>query len=93
LGSGAVGFIVIESRGGEQLAKVIEERFLRNFPPCCLGVTLVPEIPFENGQIVCRDSVDAKTVEVMSYAASFPDSLFEDAMNPGTLNQELQTSQ
>jgi hypothetical protein len=48
----------------------------RNFPPCCLGVTLVSEMPFENGQIVCRDSVDAKTVEVMSYAASFLDSPF-----------------
>jgi hypothetical protein len=57
------------------------------------GVTLVPEIPFESGQIVCQDSLDAKTLEVMSCAASFPDSLFGDALNPGTLNQELQTSQ
>jgi hypothetical protein len=65
----------------------------RNFPPCCLGATFVSEMPFENGQIVGRDSVDAKTVEVMSYAASFPDSLFGDALNPSTLNQELQTSQ
>ena len=83
----------MQSRGGEHLGKAIEERFLRNFPPCCLGVTLVSEIPFENGQIVCRDGVDAKTLEVMSYAAGFPDSLIADARNPGTLNQQLQTSQ
>jgi hypothetical protein len=36
-----------------RLGITIEERFLRNFPPCSLGVTLVSEIPFENGQIVC----------------------------------------
>jgi hypothetical protein len=41
----------------------------------CLDATLVSEIPFESGQIVCRDAVDAKTLEVMSYAAKFPDSL------------------
>lgn len=58
-----------------------------------LGVTLVSEIPFENGQIVCRDGVDVKTLEVMSYAASFPDSLIGDARNPGALNHQLQTSQ
>jgi len=40
----------------------------------------------------CRDGVDAKTLEVMSYAASFPDSLIGDARNPGTLKQQLQTS-
>jgi len=39
----------MQSRGGEQLGKVIEERFLRNFSPCCLGVALVSEMPFENG--------------------------------------------
>ena len=33
----------------------------------------------------CRDGV-------MSYAASFPDSLIGDARNPGTLKQQLQTS-
>src|SRR5712664_2292826 len=93
LSSGAAGFIVMQSRGGEHLGKEIEERFLRNFPQCCLGVTLVSEIPFENGQIVCRDGVDVKTLEVMSYAASFPDSLIGDARNPGTLNHQLQTSQ
>ena len=75
LSSGAAGFIVMQSRGGEQLGITIEERFLRNFPPCSLGVTLVSEIPFENGQIVCRDGVDAKTLEVMSYAGRFPDPL------------------
>jgi len=47
LSSGAVGFIVMQSRGGEQLGKVIEERFLRNFSPCCLGVALVSEMPME----------------------------------------------
>lgn len=72
---------------------MIEERFLPNFPPCCLGVALVSEIPFDNGQIVCRDGVDAKTLEVMSHAASFSDSLIGDARNPGTLNHQLQTSQ
>jgi hypothetical protein len=57
LSLGIAGFMVMQSRGGEQLGKVIEERFLPNFPPCCLGVTLVSEIPFDNGQIVCRDGV------------------------------------
>jgi hypothetical protein len=76
LSSGAAGFIVMQSRGGEQLGKVIEERFLRNFPLCCLGVTLVSEFPFDNAQIVYRDGVDAKTLEVMSYAGMFPDTLF-----------------
>ena len=47
MSSGAVGFIVMQSRGGEQLGKVIEERFLRNFSPCCLGVALVSEMPME----------------------------------------------
>jgi hypothetical protein len=75
LSSGAAGFIVMQSRGGEHLGIAIEERFLRNFPPCYLGVTLVSEIPFDNGQIVCRDGVDAKTLEVMRYAAKFPNSL------------------
>ena len=69
----------MQSRGGEQLGKDIEDRFLRNFPPCCQGVTLVSEIPFDNGQIVCRDGVDAKTLEVMTYAAKFPDSLVRQA--------------
>jgi len=69
----------MQSSGGEQLGRAIEERFLRNFLPCCLGVTLVSEMPFENGQIVCRDGVDAKTLEVMSYAASFPDSLSRES--------------
>ena len=93
LSSGAAGFIVMQSRGGEQLGRAIEEHFLRNSLPCCLGVTLVSEMPFDNGQIVCRDGVDVKTLEVMSYAASFPDSLIGDARNPGTLNHRLQTSQ
>lgn len=87
------GRCILKNCSGEHLGKAIEERFLRNFPPCCLGVTVVSEIPFENGQIVCRDGVDAKTLEVMSYAASFPDSLIGDARNPGTLSQQLQTSQ
>jgi hypothetical protein len=68
----------------------------RKAPTCILvarGVTVVSEIPFEDGQIVCRDGVDVKTLEVMSYAASFPDSLIGDARNPGTLNHQLQTSQ
>jgi hypothetical protein len=69
----------MQSRGGEQLGRAIEERFLRNFLPCCLGVTPVSEMPFENGQIVCRDGVDAKTLEVMTYAAKFPDSLVRQA--------------
>jgi hypothetical protein len=84
LSSGTTGFIVMQARGGEQLAMAIEQRFLRNFPPCCSGVTLVSEIPFESGQIVCRDAVDAKTLEVMSYAASFPDSLVGHALCSGT---------
>lgn len=79
LSSGAAGFIVMQSRGGEQLGIAIEERFLRNFPPCCLGVTLVSEIPFEHGQIVYRDGVDAKTLEVMGYASKFPNSLVRQA--------------
>jgi len=70
---------------------VIEQLYLRNFPSCCLRVKLVPEIPSEGGQIVCRDSLDAKTLEVMSYAASFPDSLI-GGLNPGTLIQQLQSS-
>jgi hypothetical protein len=63
LSSGTTGFIVMQARGGEQLGMAIEQRYLRNFPSCCLGVTLVPEIPFESGQIVCQDNLDAKTLE------------------------------
>ena len=47
----------------------IEERFLRNLPARCLGITLVPDIPFGNGQIIYRDDVDAQTLEVMGCAA------------------------
>lgn len=54
---------------------------------------MVSEIPFDNRQIVYRDGVDAKTLEVMGYAASFPDSLIGEALNPGTLIQQVQTSQ
>jgi hypothetical protein len=99
LSSGASGFIVMQARGVEQLGKAIEERFLPNFPPCCLGVTLVSEIPFDNGQIVCRDGVDAEgTLEVMSHAASFSDSLiwrcsesrhFEPAVADESLSLQL----
>jgi hypothetical protein len=89
LSSGAAGFIVMQSRGGEQLGITIEERFLCNFPPCCLGVALVSEIPFENGQIVCRDGVDAKTLEVMSYVGRFPDPLIRHAQSVDALNHRL----
>jgi hypothetical protein len=76
---GATGFIVIEANGGERLAASIEERFLPNFPPYCLGVTLVPDIPVGGGQIVFQDSVDAETLQLMGYAANMSASLVSPA--------------
>jgi hypothetical protein len=67
--SGARGFIVIQGRGGEHLGTKIEERFLPNFPPCCLGVTLLSEIPSGNGQIILREGMDVATMNAMAHAA------------------------
>jgi hypothetical protein len=91
LTSDTAGFVVLQARGGEQLARMIEERFLCNFPRCCLGLVLVPETPFGNGQIVLQDNLDVETLEVMSYAAQTPNSLIGHALSPDTLSQPPQT--
>jgi len=70
LDSDAKGFIVMQARGGKYLGNKIEERFLPNFPACCLGVTLLSESPFGSGQIVARDGLDAPALSVMSHAAN-----------------------
>jgi hypothetical protein len=68
---GAKGFIVIQASGGEQVGIAIEQRFLRTLPPCCLGVTLVSDGLFGGGQLICRDGLDAETLEMMGHAANY----------------------
>jgi hypothetical protein len=66
---GAKGFIVIQASGGEQVGIAIEQRFLCNLPSSCWGITLVSEGLFGGGQLICRDDLDAETLEVMGHAA------------------------
>jgi hypothetical protein len=47
-------------------------------------------MPFRDGQIVCQDGVDASTMEVMSYAGRFSESIIGPVLNPETLSHPLQ---
>ncbi len=77
--SEAKGFVVVQARGGDYLGKKIEERFLANFPACCLGLLLLSEIPVGIGYVIAQNELDAKTLDALrigapdvAYAAEAP---------------------
>ena len=62
----AAGLICIQASGGEELATMIEERFLNNLPARCLGVTLLSDIPGGVGHVIYRDGLGEGALKAMS---------------------------